>query len=103
MELPEMSDTNRLAEIAIDEIVRRLKAYDEAVRRLNDVESAMERAAQLIDFAADRELKPKEYEGPMRTLYRQHRQWIEAQRARGRYPALITKAPAARPKRNSKR
>lgn len=106
-----MSDTleklftkNRLAEIALDEITRRLNEHDALASAYRDVELAMERAAQLIDYATARELTPKEYQGPMLKLYRAHRDWIEAKRALGQYPALQgTKAPVARPKRNRKR
>lgn len=96
--------STQLTEIALAEIARRLDMHDRLVSKLDDVERAMERAAQLIDYATARELTPKEYQGPMLKLYRAHREWIEAKRALGQYPALQgTKAPVARPKRNRKR
>jgi hypothetical protein len=94
---------NALAKIAIAEVTRRLDQYDAVVRLLDEYTLALTRAAQVIDYATDRELTPKQYEGPMLKLYREHREWIEAHRARGLFPAAPgTKAPVARPKRKQK-
>lgn len=92
-----------LSEIAIKEIARRLDEHDKLTRLMEEYVGALTRAAHVIDYATNRELTPKEYQGPMLKLYREHREWIEAQRARGLFPALPgTKAPVARPKRKRK-
>lgn len=89
-----------LAQLAFDEIKRRLTEYDGMVGLACDYAVALGRAAQLIDFATDRQINPKDYEGEIKQMYREHQEWIEKQRAKGLFPALHgTKAPVAKPKK----
>lgn len=93
-----------LAQVAFDEIKRRLAEYDGMVGLACDYAVALGRAAQLIDYATDRQINPKDYEGEILKMYRDHCKWIETQRAKGLFPALHgTKAPVARPKTKAKK
>lgn len=99
---PDTMDKSDLTEIAFAEISRRLKLFDEVVQRATEYETALTRAAQLIDFATDRQINPEDYQGEIREMLHEHQAWIEAQRRRGLFPALHgTKPPVAQPKQRT--
>lgn len=99
---PDTMDKSDLTEIAFAEISRRLKLFDEVMQRATEYETALTRAAQLIDFATDRQINPEDYQGEIREMLHEHQAWIEAQRRRGLFPALHgTKPPVAQPKQRT--
>lgn len=91
---------SRLAEIATTEIKRRLDDNARLHALIGEYGSALCRAAQLIDFATDGGINPAGYRGEIKRMLHAHQEWIEKQRAKGRFPRLHgTKAPVARPRR----